>query len=1127
MIRFWQVLIIAVFLLSGAAYGQDDDLIINRPMRVAPQQMDNLGDGSIAFTQSGRPSDFIPRDFPSVISDPRLPNEPDGILWRRLLKKHPDLKPIDLLTQSPDEMRAYLAKASEQAFEPQTVNILVMRVDFLEDSAGDQSSTETGAFDLRHPDSARVPVDPPPHNKSYYDAHFEALRRYWSKQTNGALELTWDIYPTEEDSAYHLSDVADYGPWWMSGFDVDILNLAERFVNDAFAVVDSSENPPDFRQYESFVIIHAGPDFQGDIYRDSPYDIPSFNVRLADPVAVQDSTFMITLIDVMPEHVVQDGFLGAINGVLTHEFGHQLGFFDLYNVYNFVPQVGMFSLHDSGDNLYGTVWDPYEEEEVYVRGAIPASLDPWQKMIHYPQGVNVHWVVEDEEIEQPPVQLRNDLTLVPIGGQGLGETGWSDPLHWIGSEYFIIENRPFDLNGDNTVYLKADSLTGVILGPRNVPDEDRIAQGLPPDTLGRFEQDFLLPGSGILIWHIDNVAIYDAARQCSGCVNVFDEHKSVDIEEADGIQDMGDRYSVQWTGGMHDYWYRGGYSHFGPETVPSSASASGANTGISIDVLDSTLVAMSNGEPGMRVKFERGFTREGWPRYAGYPTGNDGIMVSNLGDGGEDVIMLTGGEYFQIMGAEPATGGIIGEADSLMIPGIAYGYVDHFDDSRQTYDFFATASNTKVYLWEKYSQGGADRTAMIYPGGDEVFPMLRFTTAPMIIDSVVVVGDSEGRLRGLAPGDQAMVWQTAVPGYAVTKIAGGPILPEDEIAIVWGNEIGEIYLAAGSKAAGYELAAGWPVAVSGQTDPIVALLLIQGESSGDEGTIVAIDASGVLTMLSTTGEVVEGWPVNLGGVPAGSIAAGDPDGDGELELVIALSSGDIHLLDLEGMEEPTWPRSVWHPDVTWRAPILSGPSLLDMDGDGYPEILQGGGYGDIHAMKFDGGEIAGWPRVAGYTSISGPIVGRFGASSGLEIAALDRSGFAAIISTGLGDRDQYRGEMWDPIVDIGRGHCLTREMLPEPLIADGLLASEKMIFFPNPMEGGEGELMLDAMPVEGTVEIKLFDTSGQEAWSQTHDLTNRIPLDLRSIASGLYIAKITVEGEGEKVSKVQKIAVIH
>ena len=64
-------------------------------------------------------------------------------------------------------------------------------------------------------------------------------------------------------------------------------------------------------------------------------------------------------------------------------------------------------------------------------------------------------------------------------------------------EYFLIENRQTNVDTNlNTPYLLADSVTGVILGP--------------VDSLKRLnrEYDNLLPGSGILIWHIDEGVAY-------------------------------------------------------------------------------------------------------------------------------------------------------------------------------------------------------------------------------------------------------------------------------------------------------------------------------------------------------------------------------------------------------------------------------------------------------------------------------------------------------------------------------------------------------------------------------------------------------------------------------------------
>ena len=45
--------------------------------------------------------------------------------------------------------------------EPETLRILALRVDFLNDTAGDES-TGDGRFDMRAADSAKIAIDPPP-----------------------------------------------------------------------------------------------------------------------------------------------------------------------------------------------------------------------------------------------------------------------------------------------------------------------------------------------------------------------------------------------------------------------------------------------------------------------------------------------------------------------------------------------------------------------------------------------------------------------------------------------------------------------------------------------------------------------------------------------------------------------------------------------------------------------------------------------------------------------------------------------------------------------------------------------------------------------------------------------------
>lgn len=1109
--------IAAVFLgLFLAAGARGDDREINRPMPRGAREWAGAHDLPGGFPSEALPSSYRAQEFPSVLRDPLRPPGPDGVLWRRLLARHPGVSARQLLARAP------VPYGDRRAAQVDTVHVLVLRVDFLKDGGGAGSTTAAGRFDLTPRDSAATTVDPPPHNRTFFDRHMEALRRFYQKQSGGQLALVWDIYPTDPDSAYHLSDTADYGPWILSHGDEAILRLAEKLVRDAIAVADTSADPPEFRRYESFLLFHAGTDFQGDVKQDTAYDIPSFNVFLADPLAVQDSTYFITQgIMVVPETVSQDGYTSALNGVLAHEFGHQLGFFDLYDVLNFAPMVGMFSLMDSGENLYGTVYDSLASETLFVRGAIPASVDPWQKMLFFPDGVRPFWVTADSEFVLPPVELHHDLALVPIGGQGVVEDPAGAPL--IGSEYYILENRPYDLNGDGTVILQADSLTGVFLGPENIPREATDAAGAPPDTLGFYEDDYLLPGSGVLIWHVDNAAIEAAFNYCYGCVNIFRERRGVNVEEADGIEDLGDIYSVEWTGGRFDYWFQGGFARFGPDTDPGTHSTAGGWTGIQVAVLDSARAEM-------RVAVQRGGRRAGWPRFVGGPLGPESISPADLDGDGLPEILSAGGPL--LMAFEPDgrpypqadADGTIARAESLWLPGVCV--VPAFVDATgEPSTLLSATTPTHVVAWD------AQRNLrMAYPESDAGLA-LRFTTPPLGLDSVLVVGGDDGRLRGLLPGAaNVLLWRTSPPGYPVRTIAAGDVRGDGSTALVWGNEGGEVWLAEGSQATGFRPVPGWPQRLNGFETSPVAWVLIQEGREGEEGLVVALNERGTLELLSPAGEPLEGWPRSVDAMPAGAPAIGDPDGDGILEYAVTSRDGRVSLFSRAGASEDHWPRSVWHPDVTPYGPVSVGPLFADVTGDGTPELLQGSGDGTIHALGGGGEEVAGWPRAVGYGVTTGPILAATGEGGALQLLVADASGFASLLLPDLAPRAMGAGEMWRADTGPERRHVYRRAWLPSPAATVELLDPNHVFFTPNPVVGPRGALRV-RMGQPGSLRLRLYDTRGRRAWEGSYrpdDIQEEVvwPLDLKDVAPGLYVARIVAEGGGQEVRLLRKLAIV-
>jgi len=113
--------IIVVGLAAGGP-GWAGDEVIDRTMRLRPAP-NTAGGGPGWQDPVGEPSSFEMRGFPSILRDPSLPAQPDGILWRRLQERFPDRTPMDLLTQSPAELRTYLAEAA--ARDPEQAQALV------------------------------------------------------------------------------------------------------------------------------------------------------------------------------------------------------------------------------------------------------------------------------------------------------------------------------------------------------------------------------------------------------------------------------------------------------------------------------------------------------------------------------------------------------------------------------------------------------------------------------------------------------------------------------------------------------------------------------------------------------------------------------------------------------------------------------------------------------------------------------------------------------------------------------------------------------------------------------------------------------------------------------------------
>src|SRR5262245_55152824 len=348
---------------------------------------------------------------------------------------------------------AAAVEASAALGPPDTVRVAFIRIDFLADRAGRQP-TGDGLFDRSGPDTTIPPIDRPPHDRHFYLQHLEALRRYYDAESYGRVVVEGDVWPRSPGAAYSVSDMADFGPW---KFSQEIYGAAVHMYRTMMFAADSQSIELGDRipwdSYDRFMLIHAGSDFQSDLRGDSPLDIPSFTIGVSDTdvVIFPDSTTRpIDRAAIVPETANQDGFYGALNGVIAHENGHNLfGFADLYDVESGFPVVGLWSLMDSG-NLTGSIVGLPNGDEIFATGLLPPSVDPFHRFFTTDalKFNDVSWgdTITIRESERHPDMRRVFLS--------------SD-------EYLVLENR--HLAPADTIELDQDSTSRVILGPKS-PD---------------------------------------------------------------------------------------------------------------------------------------------------------------------------------------------------------------------------------------------------------------------------------------------------------------------------------------------------------------------------------------------------------------------------------------------------------------------------------------------------------------------------------------------------------------------------------------------------------------------------------------------------------------------------------
>lgn len=382
-------------------------------------------------------------------------------------------------------------------------------------------------------------LDGLPHDRAYFFDHLSYLRNYYETVSNGHLVFdttALTVFPLEEERVYRL----DY-PMWHYNHNVgdEQLNagLTELFV-DAVHMADSIDRIP-FADYNAIIIFHAGVGKDFNLgYDTTPFDIPSAFINENDLATFPNPSRIPAGVHrglILPEGENQQEALDlgielSMNGIMIKLFGNWLGLPDLFNTNTGQSGVGRWGMMDQGSGN--------------VDALVPAYPDAWSRAY---LGWETPQVVVPSAAGDTVFVARHDtvgapkIIKIPVTPR----------------EYYLVENR--DADADSVKFVELTDRDGRRL---RVDNEGRITR---PDGTFRIavranNYDFGIPGSGLLIWHVDEDVIN--RKIDSNRVNTDPEHRGVDLVEADGSQDIGHEFGFASAGSgtelgiFEDAWYK-------------------------------------------------------------------------------------------------------------------------------------------------------------------------------------------------------------------------------------------------------------------------------------------------------------------------------------------------------------------------------------------------------------------------------------------------------------------------------------------------------------------------------------------------------------------------------------------
>ena len=482
------------------------------------------------------------------------------------------------------------------------LRVCALMVEFKEDNK--QSTTGNGKFlnTIEGIDCESYHIDPPPHDGEYFYSQLKATDSYFrsvSYDEFGIDTISSIILPNDNlpyELPYEMSYYYPYGQDSIA--DKRLTDLYIHSLDAAYG-----KDAVNFSDYDLVIVFHAGigQDFSLPFLDPTPEDIPSTYIdsdMIFESIGSSSITIGSATISkgvILPESqnhlnfdISNTMFAGepdpcdyqfGLNGTLSLMIGFAVGLPPMWDIDNGKSRIGVFGLMDQGSNN--------------GRGLIPSPPDPWSRI--YAGWEDPAQISSNSQVILPK-RSKNNILKVDINE----------------FEYFLVENR----NNHYKTGVSIDSLRYKIYKETDEYPSfiKTIIDSIPMSTddngvITKFQNyDLGLPGSGLLIWHIDNQKIDQGISSYK--INENINHMGVDLEESDGAQDIGfdsffmfddpssGYFGDMWFAGNREYYRanpqnEGELPSFTPATYPNTNSNDGSSSNLSFEYISSASDTMS------------------------------------------------------------------------------------------------------------------------------------------------------------------------------------------------------------------------------------------------------------------------------------------------------------------------------------------------------------------------------------------------------------------------------------------------------------------------------------------------------------------------------------------------------